>query len=238
MIAGSNFIKRRLFTTGLILVGIAGFVALSVLQSKKIYAAGPTSQPVLNISILDRPVGNVSFQDQRLDDVFDSVRHDLHVDVWVDWAALRRASTDRDKLVTAHVQNAKLSDELEAVFKSVGGKDERSKLRYMLDGDILKIITQREYDKHVETRLYRLDDILSTTDPRDEQINELKKYITDHVAAANWAVNGGDPDVLVRASNQAPVLLITQTPDNLAKIDELFKDIRANPGVYRASPGI
>ena len=239
MIAGSILTKRRFFAAVLILAGIAGFAALAVLQSKKIDAAEPTSQPALNVAILDRPVGDVSFQDQPLGVVFDSLRYDMNVDVWVDWPALGRASIDRDKLVTTHLQNAKLSDELEAIFKSVGGKDEQSKLRYMLDGDILKIITQQEYDEYnAETRRYDIKDLLSDTDPRDEQINDLKKYIMDHVDTAKWKVNGGNPHFLIRGSDLAPVLLITQTRDNQEKIEELFKDLRTNPGMYRANPGI
>lgn len=238
MIVGFAHTARRLRMTEILFTSMAAFAALANLHSKAVFAAGPTSQPASNATILNQPMGEISFQSQRLDDVLDSVRSDVHAGIYVNWPALDRASVHRDALVTVHVHNAKLSEELEAIFKSVEEKEDESKLRYMLDGETLTITTQRDFDEYFDTRRYDVKDLLPGNEPREKEVSDLEKYVMDHVATAKWKVNGGDTHFVISASDLAPVLLITQTPDNQKKIEELFKDLRANPGMYRASPGI
>jgi hypothetical protein len=225
MTVGFSHAKCRM--TGFILWGIA---ACSIfLDSGSALAGAPTSQPAAIANILDQPVGDISIQGQPFKDVMDSVQDHAGVNIWIDWKALEYASIPKAAPVTVHLHQAKLSDELDAIFKSVQGKDDDSKLGFLFEGPWLKITTQRVIDdSQMEVRRYDISKLLTNKDDREGQTEDIKNYIMDHVATGKWKQR---PDWVIAKSTLAPVLLICQTVKNQEKIQKLLDDLQANGGL-------
>ena len=132
-------------TKSLVLGFVASYSALLIAVPEATLADAPTSQPAPVANLLDQPVGDVSIQGKPLKDVMDSIEERTGANFWIDYKALEYASISKAAPVTVHLHNAKLSDELDAIFKSVQGKDEDSKMGYMFEDGFLKITTQRAW---------------------------------------------------------------------------------------------
>jgi len=111
-------------------------------------------------ALLDRHLPDLRFNANSLSDVIDFLRDATGANIYVDWAALERASIARDAPVTAKLHDIKFSKALELIFKSVNGEDEDHQLGYSLDEGVITITTKKELSKNTVTRRYDINDLL------------------------------------------------------------------------------
>jgi general secretion pathway protein D len=109
---------------------------------------------------LDHHLPEVRFNANGLSDVIDFLRDVTGTNIYVDWAALERASIAKDAPVTARLRDIKFSKALELIFKSVEGEDDDHKLGYTLDEGVITISTKKELNKNTVTRKYDINDLL------------------------------------------------------------------------------
>jgi hypothetical protein len=222
-------------TKSFVLGFVASYSALLIAVPEATLADAPTSQPAPVANVLDQPVGDVSIQGKPFKDVMDSIEDRTGVNFWIDYKALEYASISKAAPVTVNLHDAKLSDELDAIFKSVQGKDDDSKMAYTFEEGYLKITTQHALDIfQTDIRRYDIQDLLNDGFPRDEEIKDLEKYIMDHVATGKWKADD-PPFWSISGSTKVSVLIICQSPKNHKKIEQLLADLRARGGLH---PGI
>ncbi len=109
---------------------------------------------------LDRHLPELRFNANGLSDVIEFLRDVTGANIYVDWAALERASIAKDAPVTARLRDIKFSKALELIFKSVEGEDDDHKLGYTLDEGVITISTKKELNKNTVTRRYDINDLL------------------------------------------------------------------------------
>jgi general secretion pathway protein D len=109
---------------------------------------------------LDTHIADLKYNANSLTDVIENLRDQMGANIYVDWAALERASIARDAPVTARARDIKFSKALELIFKSVEGDDDEHKLGYTLDEGVITISTKKELNKNTSTRRYDINDLL------------------------------------------------------------------------------
>ena len=109
---------------------------------------------------LDRKLPELRFNANSFSDVVDFLRDVTGANIYVDWAALERASISRDAPVTARLREVKFSKALEVIFKNVEGEQDDQKLGYTIDEGVITISTRRELNKNVIARRYDINDLL------------------------------------------------------------------------------
>ncbi len=184
------------------------------------------------------------FNANALSDVFDFLRDTTGVNLYVDWPALQLVGVRRDTPVTARLRDIKFSKALELVFKSVEGDADDHHLGYAVDAGVITISSRRELNKNTVTREYDINDLLfvptdypntNSGPTRAERVAEIVQYVRQNVDPNSWGDVGGraDPDRpgRISASGVRPVLLITATPENHAKIRAVLDSLRASQGL-------
>jgi beta-lactamase regulating signal transducer with metallopeptidase domain len=191
------------------------------------------------IAGLDRRLPEIRFNANALSDVIDFLRDTTNANIYVDWAALKVAGVGKETPVTARLRDIKFGKALELIFKSVEKDDDANQLGYTVDAGVLTITTRRELNKNTVTRRYDINDLLfippdysSTTDKpatvkREERIKEVVRYIEQNVAPNSWKDAGGDVGSISTSPLRA-IILITQTPENQAKIRGVLDSLRAS----------
>jgi general secretion pathway protein D len=111
-------------------------------------------------ALMDKKLPELRFNANGLADVIEFLRDVTGANIYVDWAALERASIAKDAPVTARLRDIKFSKALEIIFKSVEGEDDDHRLGYTLDEGVILITTKKELNKNVVTRRYDVNDLL------------------------------------------------------------------------------
>jgi len=147
---------RRLITLGLVLA-LASSSALGQVVAGD--TTGPTTTKIpTTLKFLNERVEEVTFEDAPLDQVMEWIADLTPMNVVTRWQILEDAGVERDKPISMHVRNLRLSQVLWMIMDEAGGSD--LKLAYRASGELLIISTSEDLGKEMLLRVYDVSDLL------------------------------------------------------------------------------
>jgi hypothetical protein len=114
-------------------------------------------QPGSILIVLDKTVPEVSFKQAPLEQVFDWLGDTMKVNVWVRWQALENYGIERDKPITIHARDVRLSNVLWMILTEAGGPD--TQLAYGAVDNILVISTRDDLNDDMIVMVYDVRDL-------------------------------------------------------------------------------
>lgn len=201
----------------------------------------------------------VSFDEEPLESVFDSLRQLTDANIWVNWSALEASGVDRDTPVSLHLKDVTLGRLLDLLCAQTG---ELGELRFGQSDNVIEISTSdalRSPTPDIDTVqvVYDVGGILDAAErrragPREERRrddeesmglitavetsvpDELGNIITESISPNIWRVNGGLRSTLEHFAGllvvRAPGVIQDQVADLLEQIES-----RLAPGTVRSS---
>ncbi len=177
--------------------------------------------------ILAQPLRRrLEYAPEQLDVVFDEIQEDYGIPIVFDKSALDEVAISPEAEVSISLDEISLRSALNLMFKEPGLED----LCCIIDNEVLLITTEDRANEKLLTRVYRVDDLLSTMPRRfnetrhQEDPGTLINVLLRTVEVNSWAKNStGDGEVQFYAPG---MLLVTQTHFVHEKIESLFDQMR------------
>ena len=194
------------------------------------------------LRLLNTRVEQVQFEDETLEDAFAWFREQGLKNIIVRWKVLDQVGEiGKATPITLSLQDVTLGETLDLVLELISGaaSSDQNRLTYhVLDG-MLKISTRADFDRHVYTRTYYVEDLLYPI-----SLNELLPFL--QIGQSFAYVSELDPAVASGAVAQRPIIDVIDTgsfhgpgdpgygrPDfkgmreeELAKLVNLLKQVR------------
>ena len=194
------------------------------------------------LRLLNTRVERVQFEDESLEDVFAWFREQGLKNIIVRWKVLDQVGEiGKPTPITLSLLDVTLGEALDVVLDLVSGSAslDQDRLTYHVSGGILKISTRADFDRHVYTRTYYVEDLLYPI-----SLNELLPFL--QIGQSFAYVSELDPAVASGAAAQRPIIDVIDTgsfhgpgdpgygrPDfkgmreeELAKLVNLLKQVR------------
>jgi beta-lactamase regulating signal transducer with metallopeptidase domain len=187
--------------------------------------------------LLDKVLPETNFDNTPFTEAIDYLRDTTGANIFVNWRLLAAAGIDKTAPISPlKLHNVKFAKALGVILDIVGSK---TKLAYQVDNDVIMISTADQFI-HLETAVYNVADLapLDLTDgARIDRMKAIAASITDTVEPSSWKVNDpGGAGVISHLPDSAQ-FVITQTPDNQHKIEDLLEMLRRKiPIAEPASP--
>ena len=203
------------------------------------------------LRLLNTRVERVQFDDESLEDAIAWFREQGLKNIIVRWKVLAQVGEiGKATPITLSLQDVTLGEALDLVLELISGaaSSDQDRLTYhVLDG-MLKISTRADFDRHVYTRTYYVEDLLYPI-----SLNELLPFL--QIGQSFAYVSDLDPAVASGAVAQEPIIDVIDTgsfhgpgdpgygrPDfkgmreeELAKLVNLLKQVR--PGSWQEGGG-
>jgi hypothetical protein len=146
--------------TGKLILGMAiGVMAAAAPAQQPEAAAGaPRPRATNTLSILNQRVPEITFEDLSLEQVMSWLADFTHMNVNVRWQILADAGIDRDKPISIHARNLRLSQVLWLIMSEAAGTE--IKLAYRASGNLLVLSTADDLDQEMVTKIYDVADLL------------------------------------------------------------------------------
>lgn len=108
----------------------------------------------------------IDFDGEPLEGVLEEIASATGANIVVHWAPLRASGVERDTRVTLNREHVTVAQVLREIMEKV--ESDESPLAYRADEDMILVSTKEEFEQELETRIYRVDDIISndTRNPR------------------------------------------------------------------------
>jgi len=146
-------------TGKLMLVAVIGaMTAVTLAQPAGPAPSTPRTQNTSTVSILNQRVPEITFEDLSLEQVMTWLADFTHMNVNVRWQILADAGVDRDKPISIHARNLRLSQVLWLIMSEAAGTE--LKLAYRASGNLLVLSTAEDLDKEMVTKIYDVADLL------------------------------------------------------------------------------
>ncbi len=154
------------------------------------------------LRLLNTRVEQVQFDDEPLEDAFAWFREQGLKNIIVRWKVLDQVGEiAKDTPITLSLQDVTLGEALDLVLELISDATSsvQERLTYhVLDG-MLKISTRADFDRHVYTRTYYVEDLLYPI-----SLNELLPFL--QIGQSFAYVSELDPAVASGAAAQAPII--------------------------------
>lgn len=154
------------------------------------------------LRLLNTRVEQVQFDDEPLEDAFAWFREQGLKNIIVRWKVLEQVGEiAKDTPITLSLQDVTLGEALDLVLELISDATSsvQERLTYhVLDG-MLKISTRADFDRHVYTRTYYVEDLLYPI-----SLNELLPFL--QIGQSFAYVSELDPAVASGAAAQAPII--------------------------------
>jgi hypothetical protein len=195
---------------------------------------------------LDRTLTAVDFDDVNLEQALANLVHQADLNLVVLWKPVSDIGVEKDMPVTLHLKNVSVSTALDSVLSLA---DVKNRIAWTEHGGVITVVPAESLDQsHLTLRIYDVKHLISVRFPvsnspsmdlqnasqgqtqnqsqqqspqtmEENQLDEIKKFITDNVATTTWKDNGGDVGSI---SSFGDLLLITQTEQAQQKIAALL----------------
>lgn len=119
-------------------------------------AGRPHTPPTLKY--LNERIGEVTFQEAPLDQVFDWLAQLTPMNIVVRWQVLDDVGVERDKPISLSVRNLRLAQVLWLILNEAGGPD--LKLAYWASGELLIVSTDEDLSRDMIVVVYPVSDLL------------------------------------------------------------------------------
>ncbi|MHC4066367.1 MAG: HAAS signaling domain-containing protein [Planctomycetota bacterium] len=205
----------------------------------------------------------VSFDDEPLESVFDTLGELTDANIWINWGALESVGVDKDTLVSIRLRDITLGRLLDLLCAQVGGLDDD--VRFGQSDNVIEISTRdalRSPTPDIDTVqvVYDVRGILDAAETRwrkdvQEQArrdqedppcfpvsetsiqDDLRDIITTSIAADMWLVNGGTQGSIEHFAGllviRAPSVVHGEIADLLQQLDRHLA-----PGSVRSSAAV
>jgi hypothetical protein len=175
---------------------------------------------------LDLPLrAPLEFIETPLNQVTEVLAEDYDIPIQFDASALDAIASSPEVEVTINVANVSLRSALELLFRNAGAEG----LTYIIDHEVLLITTQEEAEKRLETRVYRVDDLVidDQTDASwgyDADFDQLIDVIVATVDHESWMENRtGEGEIQPFSPG---MLVVTQTRRTHSRVEALLELLR------------
>jgi len=171
---------------------------------------------------------DVEFIEQPLSKVIANLAADTKVQFFLDTRILNEAGINTDAIVTLSMKNVPAEMIMRLIFRNLN-------LAYWLDNGVVFVSTTEEADANLESRVYRIDDLLSSppTDKYQEipdgsakkqkvNYDRLIDLITSTVRPTSWDSVGGPASICPYRGT----LVISQTSTVHKEVHKLLNDLR------------
>ncbi len=179
----------------------------SAKQKDKARIQNRRDRTIALLRLLNTRVEQVQFDDESLEDAFAWFREQGLKNIIVRWKVLAQiGEIEKGTPITLSLQDVTLGEALDLVLElvSAAASSDQDRLTYhVLDG-MLKISTRADFDRHVYTRTYYVEDLLYPI-----SLNELLPFL--RVGQSFAYVSELDPAVASGAVAQAPIIDVIDT---------------------------
>ncbi|MBI5863991.1 MAG: hypothetical protein HZB38_05705 [Planctomycetes bacterium] len=142
-------------TLAVLLVLAAAAPSFAQLEPRNAAAA---ARPAPAANPLDRRIPAVSFDEVPLDQVLDWLQSESGLNVVARWEVLGDMGVSRDKAITLHVRNLRLSQVIWLIMNQAAGPD--LKLAYRACDNLLILSTEDNLGREMLVRIYDVADLL------------------------------------------------------------------------------
>ena len=175
---------------------------------------------------LDLPLrAPLEFIETPLNQVTQVISEDYEIPILFDIAALDAVASSPEVEVSIAIGNITLRSALDLMLRNAGAED----LTYIIDSEVLLITTHEEAEKRLETRVYRIDDLVvdDQSDASwgyDADFDQLIDVIIATVDHESWMENGtGEGEIQPFAPG---MLVVTQTRFTHSRVAALLELLR------------
>ena len=180
---------------------------LSETQKDKARIQKRRDRTIALLRFLNTRVEQVQFDDESLEDAFAWFREQGLKNIIIRWKLLDKVGEiGKDTPITLSLQDVTLGEALDLVLELVSGaaSSEQDRLTYHVFDGMLKISTRADFDRHVYTRTYYVEDLLYPI-----SLNELLPFL--RVGQSFAYVSELDPAVASGAVAQEPIIDVIDT---------------------------
>lgn len=188
-------------------------------------------------AVLNQPMrSSLQFVETPLNQVMTIIAEDYGILILFDTAALDAAASSPDVEVTIDVENISLCSALELMLSNAG-----EDITYIINHEVLLITTHEEAEKHLETRVYRVDDLVvddhsDASWGYDADFDQLIDVIVATVDHESWMENGtGEGEIQPFAPG---MLVVTQTRRTHSRVAALLDMLRETKRGIGDSSGV
>ena len=215
---------------------------LSAKQKDKARIQKRRDRTIALLRLLNTRIDEVQFDDESLEDAFAWFREQGLKNIIVRWKVLDQVGEiGKDTPITLSLQDVTLGEALDLVLDLISdaASTDQDRLTYHVINGMLKISSRADFDRHVYTRTYYVEDLLYSI-----SLNELLPFL--QIGQAYAYVSELDPVVASGAAAQEPIIDVIDTgsfhgpgdpgygrPDfkgmreeELAKLVNLLKQVR------------
>ena len=215
---------------------------LSAKQKDKARIQKRRDRTIALLRLLNARIDEVQFDDESLEDAFAWFREQGLKNIIVRWKVLDQVGEiGKDTPITLSLQDVTLGEALDLVLDLISdaASTDQDRLTYHVINGMLKISSRADFDRHVYTRTYYVEDLLYPI-----SLNELLPFL--QIGQSYAYVSELDPVVASGAAAQEPIIDVIDTgsfhgpgdpgygrPDfkgireeELAKLVNLLKQVR------------
>lgn len=168
---------------------------------------------------MQQPVDWV-IEDEVILDLADRLSEALGITVLVDWESLEDLGLAEETSFKGKFKQLPLEQALEYLL-------DQHELSWMLRGRALVILSEYEQLTRLDTRVYDVRDLVSTTGIAAADFEMLIDLLINTIDADTWAENGGgEAEIRPLQLPRITALVISQTQRTHRKIDRLLAEIR------------
>lgn len=174
--------------------------------------------------ILDQPLRSpLEYPETPLNTIAGILSQEYELPIVFDTAALDAIAASPEVQVSINIQNVSLRSALELMLAQL------EDITYVIDQEVLLITTEDEAQTRLETRVYRVDDLLHSGASPASEIDEdrfetLLDIIVSTVECDSWQENGtGEGEI---QSFQPGMFVVSQTQRVHEKVVDLLAEMR------------
>lgn len=197
------------------------------------FGLGPANAVRRIEQILDQPLKSpLEYPETPLNTIAGMLSEEYELPIVFDTAALDAIAATPEVQVTINIQNVSLRSALELMLAQL------EDITYVIDQEVLLITTEDEANTRLETRVYRVDDLLHPAASPASEIDEdrfetLLDIIVSTVESDSWEENGtGEGEI---QSFQPGMFVVSQTQLVHEKVVDLLAEMRRVKGEIEAA---
>ena len=180
---------------------------LSAKQKDKARIQKRRDRTIALLRLLNARIDEVQFDDESLEDAFAWFREQGLKNIIVRWKVLDQVGEiGKDTPITLSLQDVTLGEALDLVLDLISdaASTDQDRLTYHAFDGMLKISSRADFDRHVYTRTYYVEDLLYPI-----SLNELLPFL--QIGQSYAYVSELDPVVASGAAAQEPIIDVIDT---------------------------
>ncbi len=130
----------------------------STAMAQRLANRGRTARPRNTLAVLNQRIEEINFDEAPLDQVMSWLAEITKLNVMVKWQVLEDNGIERDKPISIHAKNLRLSQILWMIMSEAGGTDVT--LAYRASGNLLVLSTAKDLGSEMIVRVYDVSDLL------------------------------------------------------------------------------